>query len=412
MDSPPHSKRIRILFLCHDGKVYGAQKSLKLLIEHLPADRYEIFVSFSRKGPLMEAFGKMPHITVLMHERLQGVKHSHRSLFKQIGDNIALLFNLHRVFALVQIIREHQIDVVHTNSLVSFEGGLAAKIAGVPHIWHIRELFQDYNPRFHLILGKPLTKALVHYLSDRVLCVSEYVRQQFQPYVNQAAQKYQVLYNAIQTSAYHPIELENPSSEMLNIVYIGRISDGKRFQDIIDAFCLLKARWANNMPFQIQIYGDFICPNFEEMVQSKVMTSQLTDCFRLMGYTSNIDKCFETAELLLMPSSTEAFGRIMLEALVRGVPVVTSRSGGPLEVIEENFCGFFHNPNDPKDLADCLEKIYHHKAQITEMRQNCVQHVAGKFDLDQQIRQLELVYQEVLAKTPPKPRHQVCLSHS
>jgi glycosyltransferase involved in cell wall biosynthesis len=399
MQSDPDVQRTRILFLCHDGKIYGAQNSLKLLVENLPPERYQIFVSFARGGPLVEIFQKLPHVTVLKHERIQGVKHKKHNILKQAGDVLATFLNMGRVLSLVKTIQQHRIDIVHTNSLVSFEGAFAAKLAGVPHIWHIRELFQDYNPRFHLILGKRLTKAIVHHLSSRVLCVSNYVLKQFTPYADARPNQYQTMYNAIEC----PPDAEEkvhaaPVSDTLNIAYTGRVSDGKRFQDVIDAFCLLKERWQDRMPFHLKVYGDFICEDFEQMVRYKIDTAGLAEHFELLGYRHNLDKCLVGMDLLLMPSSTEAFGRTMLEALVRGIPVVTSRSGAPLEVIEEGVCGFFHNPNSAPDLAACLEEIYAKRQELPEMRVRCVQHVREKFNLKQQIQQLDHLYQELLRR--------------
>lgn len=403
MQNIPEAKRTRILFLCHDGKMYGAQNSLRLLVEHLPPEKYEIFVSFSRGGPLVDVFRRLPHVTVLEHARIQGAKHVPRGFFKRLGDVASLFLNVSRVLPLVKTIRQHRIDIVHTNSLVSFEGALAAKLAGVPHMWHIRELFEEYNPRFHLILGKTLTRAIVHHFSARVLCVSNYVRTQFKPYLGRSPQKYQVLYNAIDCSplANTANDLSSePVSDVLRIVYTGRVSDGKRFQDVIDAFFLLKQRWPHQMPFHLKVYGEFICKDFERMVRNKLNDSGLHNHVELLGYHGDIDACYAGQDLLLMPSSTEAFGRTLLEALVRGIPVVTSRSGAPLEVVEEGVCGFFHKPNDADDLAACLENIYRHRDRLPRMRRQCVTHVQQKFNLQHQIQQLDQHYQEILRRTP------------
>lgn len=395
MDNAAHAKRI--LFLCHDGKIYGSQKSLQLLVEHLPRDKYEIFVSFSRGGPLVEAFQAMADVTVLSHPRIQGVKHSQRPWFKRIGDVATTLLNAGRALSLARTIRAHRIDLVHTNSLVSFEGAIAAKLAGVPHVWHIRELFEDYNPRFQLILGKALTKALVHHFSHQVVCISHYVRGQFTPYVERSPSHYPVLYNAIPCPESLP-ETSPQASEQLNLVYTGRISDGKRFQDIIDAFCILKAQWQEALPFRLLVYGEFIDPAFERMVRTKMQEANLGEHFQLLGYRDNLDACLQGMDLLLMPSSTEAFGRTMLEAMVRGIPVLAARSGAPLEVIEEGRTGFLHAPNNPVDLAACLNAIYERRTDLRAMRLQCLTAVRQRFDVAHQIQQLDHLYQAILRR--------------
>lgn len=395
--SPPDSDRTRILFICHDGQIYGAQNSLRLLVENLPREKYEVFVSFSRKGPLVDVFDAMSNVTVLFHDRIQGAKHSSRNWFRRFGDLGAMFLNMGRVLPLVRIMQQYHIDIVHTNSLVSLEGAIAAKMAGVPHFWHIREPFMEYNPRFYLTLGRSLTRAMVHHFSTQVLCISSYVCQQFTPYCQTHPGRYHVLHNAIEC----PTEwqaVEQADKPYLNLAYMGRVSDGKRFQDVLAAFVQLKKQWQDAMPFRLKVYGDFICPRFEAQVRQSIAQHQLEEDLQLMGYCKHLDTCLGEVDLLLMPSSTEAFGRTLLEAMVRGIPVLTARSGAPLEVVEDGISGFFHNPNDPDDVAACLNRIWENRHQLAHMSPQCVERVRQKFDLTHQITQLDALYQQILQR--------------
>ncbi len=361
----------------------------------MPRDQYEIFVSFAREGPLVDVFKAMPDVHVLFHQRIQGAKHEKFNMVKRLGNLAAVFLNTGRVLPLVEIIQKHHIDLVHTNSLVSLEGAFAAKLAGVPHIWHIRELFQEDTPRFHLILGKSFTRTLVNHLSSRVLCVSDYVCQQFEPYRSHCPEKYTVVHNAIYCSSVPPVQ-PRPQREALQLVYAGRVSDGKRFQDIINAFCLLKERWGEKLPYKLRVYGNFISPDFEKEILKKVDAHRLHSDISFEGYRQNLSKCLQDADLLLMPSSCEAFGRILLEAMVYGVPVVTARSGGPLEVVDEGVTGFFHQPESHESLADCLDAIYVNRQQLEPMRQYCQEKVRKHFDLNTQIQSIDMIYQDTL----------------
>ena len=81
-----------------------------------------------------------------------------------------------RVKALVSIISEKQIDLVHTNSNLRFEGALAARLAGIPHLYLAHIEFQPDMPIFQRL---PLSLAsyaqLMGELSDHVVAVSESV---------------------------------------------------------------------------------------------------------------------------------------------------------------------------------------------------------------------------------------------
>jgi glycosyltransferase involved in cell wall biosynthesis len=393
-------RKIRILFVCHDAAIYGSQKSLQLILEHLPRDRYQLFVSFARPGPLVDICRQMPGVTVLFHKRVQWVKHAQRNPLQRFVDVMTVGFNLYRTRSLVKLIRQHQIDMVHTNSLVSLEGALAAKWANVPHVWHIREIFQEFNPRFTLMLGKRWTQKIVVHLSHQAVCISKYVQDQFSPDVEDAPDRFPVVYNAITSpSSSDPLHLPEKDSRHsgLKLLYMGRVSDGKRFQDIVEAFVQLKQSWRDDLPFDINVYGHFICPRFERYVQDTLSQHQLAPWIRLMGYQTDIDACFAGRDLLLMPSSTEAFGRIMLDAMVRGVPVVAARHGAPLEVLEEGKTGFFHAPNSASSLAACLQRIHDASLnQLPAMRQHCLHQVRQRFEMTRQISQLDTLYQTLL----------------
>jgi L-malate glycosyltransferase len=171
---------IRILYICHSGELYGSQESLRLLLAHLPPTIAPV-VSVARQGPLQERLQALPNIVAITtHQRLQWVKHDARNVLQRIGDVLSLLGGaVPRVNRLVHLIKQHHIQLVHTNSLVSLEGALAAWVCGVPHVWHIRELFMLPNPKLHMVLGRWLTKRLVLALSKRVVCISDAVAGQF-----------------------------------------------------------------------------------------------------------------------------------------------------------------------------------------------------------------------------------------
>ena len=62
-------------------------------------------------------------------------------------------------------------------------------------------------------------------------------------------------------------------------------------------------------------------------------------------------------DLLVHPSEVESFGRVVVEAMAAGVAVVGVRGGGVAEILNHGECGLLAQPNDPADLARCIEKL-------------------------------------------------------
>ncbi|MCA9789166.1 MAG: glycosyltransferase family 4 protein [Cyanobacteria bacterium HKST-UBA05] len=398
--NPPWQNKRRILFICHDGKPYGAQKSLELMLRHLPADQYHCFVSFGRSGPFYDQLSELPNVTTLRHQRMMWVKHSQRNSLKRLGDRLSLLLNVNRVFPLLETCQQFKIDLIHTNSLVSMEGALTAKILGIPHIWHIREWFEEYNPRFQLTLGDALTKQMVHLLSSQVVCVSDIVRRQFHPWVEQDPGRYRVLYNSVDTEKLIPTPQPPNLEAPLQLAYFGRISDGKRFGDIIDALIHLKAFYPYEFPFKLWVYGEYIDERYRQHLELVISRHQLQPYVVFCGYQNDIGACMVGKDLVVLPSTNESFGRSIIEGMAAGIPILAAQSGGPTELFQSGHHGFFFKPKDPHDLAQQLIHIEHHRQQLADMRSNVVARAKKVFDVSVQQHQLQALYDELLTRTP------------
>lgn len=398
---PPWEGKRRILFICHDATPYGAQKSLELMVRNLPADAYHCFVSFGRPGRLEDSLGHLPHVTVLHHQRMMWVKHSQRSALKKLGDQLSVVLNANRLFPLLETCQQFNIDLIHSNSLVSVEGALVAKILGIPHVWHVREWFEEYNPRFQLTFGDTLTKKLVHHLSDRVVCVSNVVRQQFEPWVSQTPDRYTVLYNAVDTQQFAMPAYRPDPEKPLSLAYIGRVSDGKRFGDIIDALVQAKTfypKFPTQFPFQLHVYGEFIDPRFKSWVEQRLAQHQLSPFVHFHGYCDHLSDALAQTDLLILPSTNESFGRSVIEAMACGIPVLVARSGGPTELIQPGHHGYFFNPKDPHHLAEQLVFAEAHREELAQMRPNARARVEKVFDIPVQQWHLRSLYDQLLAK--------------
>src|SRR4030042_4403108 len=81
-----------------------------------------------------------------------------------------------RIRRLVRIIKENHIDVVYTNTATIFEAAIAARLAGVPHVWHVHEVLTADHTR-PKVLPLWLIKRLIGRLSDRVVFESDSARE-------------------------------------------------------------------------------------------------------------------------------------------------------------------------------------------------------------------------------------------
>ncbi|MBY0405789.1 MAG: glycosyltransferase, partial [Cyanobacteria bacterium] len=305
---------MNILYLCHDGGLYGSQQSLLLILKNLPSPPFKLFVSVARPGPLTEALRCIPGVTVLGHRRLQWVKHDIRCYTHRIGDIIGFFFSGPlKIWALCRYIQCHQIQLVHTNSMVSPEGAIAAKLCGIPHVWHIRELFMEETPKLQPIFGKKITRSFIHHFSQKVLCISKAVQHQFEPFLSQQPDKYPVLYNALEKTttepkdtelneckfSSHSLSRELPPKSGYRLGYIGRLSTGKRFQDLLEALDLLIQE--NGLSVDLIVAGEFVDKPFETLIKQRLENSPLQAQVHFLGYQTHLNEFYQSIDLLLSP---------------------------------------------------------------------------------------------------------------
>src|SRR5262249_42246234 len=133
--------------------------------------RIRPIVVLPEEGMLKEML-EAEDVEVVLHPRLSTIT---RRVF---GSWRLALFVLNypvSVFFLWRLIKRQRIDVVHTNTGVMISAAMAAWLAGVPHIWHIRDWFQEFRSFW------PAFAWYVRCLSRNIVAVSNAVANQFSP---------------------------------------------------------------------------------------------------------------------------------------------------------------------------------------------------------------------------------------
>jgi glycosyltransferase involved in cell wall biosynthesis len=119
----------------------------------------------------------------------------------------------------------------------------------------------------------------------------------------------------------------------------------------------------------------------------------------ITGYLEDeglLASAFREARLFVLPSEYEAFGLVLLEALVQGTPVIATRVGGVPEVIEDGRAGLLVPPNDAPALEHALEELWNDEAKRNELAEYGKTVAVPRFSWDAITNQLVALYREVL----------------
>jgi glycosyltransferase involved in cell wall biosynthesis len=380
---------MRILFINHMGFLGGGEKSMLTLMQGLQDDgRHQVFL-LAQPGELISRARELGFSA--FEYSFSGIRRTlnpitwFRGLIK-LGKGITNVRG---------IISGNNIDVVHANSLkAAIMGGMAARRSGVPLVFHTRDFLPAGIWRGALI-------NLAYNLSARIIVNSKSVAQ---VYGKDPAQKISVIYNHVEPpklpadKAPGKIRTENgcPVNAPL-IGYSGRIHPAKGLETLLPGF----AQILHALPeAKLWIVGG-VMPGEEQYLEGLKTTAKkmkIADSVKFFGWRGDALELMSCFDVLVVPSQKEPFGRVTVEAMMLGIPVAATASGGTLEIIEDNKTGLLFDPGDSRQLAQkCLE-VLSDPGKTKRLTILAKSEVDRKFGGEQYIGGVQRVYDSLAGK--------------
>jgi len=385
-----------ILYASPTADLYGASQSLLDLVAHLDRRCYHAVVLLPSEGPLaplLQAHGATvviePNLAVVRRGSVKG-----RSLFRFVTSL------LRSIWKCVNHIRKYRIAVVHTNTALIFTPAIASSICGVPHVWHVRETFNEF-PR----LWAPYSRLLVRF-SSCVICVSTAVRNQFGKLLDKRGTAIVTIFNGLDVEQFDRairrpetiLERYTRHKEAL-IVCIGRINSWKGQEVLVASYSLIKDQLP---PTKLLIVGDTYPGNESYLFALQTLVHQLglkTDVI-FTGFVEDIPSLLSACALFVLPSTNpEPFGRVVLEAMAMRVPVIATNAGGPLDIIQDGISGILVPPRDKSALADAILQVMTGPPEKFEsMRDSARERVVRCFSEESETGEIQEIYRSLLTK--------------
>lgn len=326
-----------ILFLSlHVGK-WGAERSMCSLCASLK-NKYRVVVIITSHGSIEELL-KSYNIEYYIIPLIMG---SYMGDFKWIKTVLLkirypfLLYSKQSIFERTLKQKEITPSLIYTNTLIPINGFLLSQKYKIPHICHIRE-FYDEDFHFKSWIGRNRLFSLMKNNCDKFICISDAMIKKFSPILGY--KKLTLVYNGL------PIQrpIKRVDSDYLKALIVGRLSPEKNQFDAIKAIQLLVKK---NVPIQLYIYGS---GKDEKAIKEYIERAQLTDSIFLCGYADHID--YSHYQLGLMCSKNEAFGRVTVEYMMAGLPVIGVNSGATPEIVEEGVTGLLYSCGNNEELS-------------------------------------------------------------
>jgi glycosyltransferase involved in cell wall biosynthesis len=292
---------------------------------------------------------------------------------------------------LVTHCRDTRTTLLHANTpRTNLYAALAGRIAGIPVIWHCRNLLEgrmlDIDRRFA-------------WMPDRIICNSAAIAARFagSPWAGRVV----TIVNGIDLTEFHPsIPGECIRSELgwhgrPVIAATSRLDPEKGHEILLEA---MRTVLASRPDAKLLIAGRAaVDPDGRHAaVQRQIETLGLTDSVRLLGFRRDIPHILAAADVCVLPATAEACGRVLLEAMAMGKPIVGTASGGTPEIVVDGVTGDLVTPGNPSALATALLAMLQDPCRARRMGASGRKHVAARYTIEEHVRKTMQVYTGVL----------------
>lgn len=165
--------------------------------------------------------------------------------------------------------------------------------------------------------------------------------------------------NGLSPDLWRPV-LEKPKADKLRIGFLAEIRPKKGLDVLLRAAALLEKE---GIDFQLVVGGDGDVESHRSLANELGISARI----EWAGWIDDKVRFFSELDIFCLPSRIEPFGIVVTEAFARGVPVVATRTDGPIELLEDSGAGLLVDVDDPANLAEALLTL----ARDSERRREC-----------------------------------------
>lgn len=343
----------------------GGEQSFLDLVSHLPA-LYHVLAVVPEKGELERRL------------KARGIPVKIADLPPLSPSNVHSIIKGLRTHA--HICRDIRPHLIYANgSRAALYGGLAARLSGIPAIWHCR-----------IVLPDPPLDSLLCTLCTGVIANSKATALRFK---SSFQHKIWVIYNGINLTWLRDARIGRPNTVLNDwkvILVVARASRDKGHDVILSSFERVAAR-------EPRVH--LVCVGEEDpqdhawwsRLHDLTRRSQFSERIHWVGPVRDIRPWYRAAEMLVLASDNESFGRVLVEGMACGVPVIATSTGGIPEVVRDRIDGILVPPGNAHELAKAIFRMIENPGLREEMVKSGLKR-ADSFSMDVYVRRIHDVF--------------------
>ncbi|MDE2485637.1 MAG: glycosyltransferase family 4 protein [candidate division NC10 bacterium] len=320
-------------------------------------------------------------------------------LIPHLGRKIRPLHDLLAFAEMYAKIRQGRYTIVHTHSSkAGILGRWAARLAGVPIIVHTPHghVFYGYYERVPTYLFTVLER-LTARITDKIITLTEagireHVERRIAP-----REKFISIHSGVDLAPYTELPPDPAaarkrfglSPDCLVVGSVGRFEPVKGYDILLRAAGLLRTRQPK-VQFLLAGEGEE-APHLKRLAEEL----QVDDRVFFPGWQQELPHVLSALDLFVLPSRNEGMGRVLVQAMAMGTPIVATRVGGIPEVLGEGETGLLVAPDDPVELAAAIERLLTDRELAGKIGE-AGRRRASAYSADKMVADIESLYDTLL----------------
>jgi glycosyltransferase involved in cell wall biosynthesis len=307
--------------------------------------------------------------------------------------------DLKALLSLVWLIFKEKPDIIHTHSSkAGILGRVAAKIAFVPRIIH--------TPHGHVFYGHfgPIASKVFLWIeklfsrfTDRIVALTDGEKNDYENLSVSPSEKLLKIHSGVDISQYmksngNMVEKRRSLGLDQNSMVVGFVG---WLLPIKGPEYLLKSMeyvWQEYPETALVFVGK---GDLDLDLRAQAGQVSANGRVKFLGWRDDINEIMPVFDMLVLPSLNEGMGRVLVEAMASGKPIVASNVGGIPDLVRHGETGYLVPPADEKALADNIKKLLADPGNAWEMGQQGKKH-CQQFSLEAMIEKLDDLYSDLI----------------
>lgn len=379
---------MRVLAFTYKAEISGgSNRSFLSILDLLKSQGHEVYLYLPKKSGQMY---QEAHKIQVSAKYLPYSRCGHRfngSVLKDIIWQLIIWLKVCWDFVLALLHRGEMLrlqpDIIYTNGMDVHIGRFVSLITGIPHVNHIRDQYEERIcvPCFFRFTAMATRKII---LISNDLCNTYHKG-------GIPMSKLAMIHNGIKY-------IEQPANvphEGFELLQTARVCREKRVFDAVKAVSIIITKHPG-AKIHLNIAGTAVTEQdkqYKAMIEAFIADNKMQNVVTFLGEVKDMSPLRSRMDVELMCSEREPFGRVTVEGMRSGLPVVGSNTGGTPDIITDGETGFLYEMGNVEDLADRIVRLMDDHQLWLRMSEEARRFASTHFTEDQLQKTIDLLMQ-------------------